>query len=518
MIEAVPAECAELLSAAEVVIEQQAEEIAALKAKIIELKRGHRSERLERKEATEDCDEPPGEKAPSGRRGQRPGRPGHGRRRYEHLPVVEEVVEPDASLLRCQSCGLPLVPFGEDSSEQIDWQVVVRRVRHRRPRYWRTCRCPGSTVVQAPPPPKVVPKGLFTVDFIVHLVILRFEIGLPVQRVIALLAMEGLGLSPGTLAGVLRAVGELLKPLGAAIREHNRCSAYLHADETSWPVFVPVQDKENHRWWLWVFVGPDSVCYLIKPRRATSVVAEHLGIDLEGPRPALPHGEGLVLHSDRYSVYASLGQKVPNVVTNVWCWAHVRRDFVRVRDGYQAWRAWAVAWLERIRDLYRAYERWEAAEPDSPEAAEQGREVAALIKKMRGALDRELADRKLHPAVRKVLVSMNRYWEGLVLPFEEPGMALDNNLAERHLRGPVVSRKNSLGSGSEWSAELAADAWTVLGTAAMAGWEPQRYLRGYLEACARAGGRAPADLTPWLPWAASAEDRERWKRPPPDTS
>lgn len=517
MIEAVPTECADLLSAAEEVIERQAAEIAALKARIIELERGNRSERLEREERAEDGGEPPEERAAPCHRGQRPGRPGHGRRRYEHLPVDEVVVEPEVSLLRCKSCGLPFVPFGEDSSEQIDWQVVVRRVRHRRPRYWRTCRCPGRTVVQAPPPPKVVPKGLFTVGFIVHLVIYRFEVGLPVQRVIALLAMEGLELSAGTLAGVLRAVGELLKPLAAAIREHNRQSAYLHADETSWPVFVPVQDKENHRWWLWVFVGPDSVCYLIKPRRATSVVAEHLGIDLESPRPVLPHGEGLVLYSDRYSVYDSLGLKAPDV-TNIWCWAHVRRDFVRVREGYQAWRPWAQAWLERIASLYRAYQRWETAGRDSPEAYRHGQRVARLVKKMRGVLDHELADRKLHPAARKVLVSMDRYWEGLVLPFEEPGMAPDNNLAERSLRGPVVSRKNSLGSGSEWSAELAAAAWTVLGTAAMAGWEPHRYLRGYLEACAQAGGRPPADLRPWLPWAASAEDRERWKRPPPNTS
>jgi transposase len=509
VVEVVPPECAELLG----VVHEQAEEIAALKAKVIELERGHQSERLEGEEDGEPAQEEPG----SGRRGQRPGRPGHGRRRYEHLPVDEVVVEPDASLLSCEHCGRPFEAFGEESSEQIDWEVVVRRVRHRRPRYRRTCRCPGRATVQAPPPAKVIPKGLFTVGFIVHLVILRFEVGVPVQRVIALLAMEGLELSAGTLAGVLRAVGELLKPLAAAIREHNRRSAYLHADETGWPVFVPVEGKEGHRWWLWVFVGPDSVCYLIKPRRASWVVAEHLGIDLESPRPALPHGEGLVLHSDRYSVYDSIGLKVPEV-TNVWCWAHVRRDFVRVREGYRDWRPWAEAWLRRIAALYRARGRWEAADHDSREAAEHGRQVAALVEEMRGALDRELADPKLHPAARKVLESLGYYWEGLVLPFEEPNLAPDNNLSERSLRGPVVSRKSSLGSGSEWSAELAADAWTVLGTADMAGWEPQRYLHGYLEACAQAGGRPPADLTPWLPWTASPEDSSRWKRPPPNTS
>lgn len=427
------------------------------------------------------------------------------------------MLEPEAGLLHCERCGLPFEPFGEDSGEQIDWQVVVRRVRHRRPRYRRTCQCPGRAIVQATPPPKVIPKGMFTVGFIVHLLILKYEVGLPVQRVITLLAMEGLALSPGTLAGVLGAVAELLEPLATAIREHNRQSAYLHADETSWPVFVPVQGKDNHHWWLWVFVGADSVCYLIKPRRASSVVAEHLGIDLDSPRPALPHGEAMVLHSDRYSAYDSLGLKVPEV-TNLWCWAHVRRDFVRVREGYAALRPWTDAWLERIAGLYRAYGQWGAVAPDSPQAVEHGRLVAALVEKMRQTLDRELADRGLQPPARKVLQSLDRFWEGLALPFQEPGLPLDNNAAERALRGPVVGRKNYYGSGARWSAELAADAWTLLGTAAMAGWEPRRYLLDYLQACAEAGGKPPANVEPWLPWTASADDRARRTSPVHDTS
>ena len=41
---------------------------------------------------------------------------------------------------------------------------------------------------------------------------------------------------------------------------------------------------------------------------------------------------------------------------------------------------------------------------------------------------------------------------------------MDNNAAERALRGPVVGRKNYYGSGSRWSARLAAVAFTILQT------------------------------------------------------
>lgn len=35
-----------------------------------------------------------------------------------------------------------------------------------------------------------------------------------------------------------------------------------------------------------------------------------------------------------------------------FCWAHVRRDFVRVGKGFPELKAWALAWLLQIRELY----------------------------------------------------------------------------------------------------------------------------------------------------------------------
>ena len=64
-----------------------------------------------------------------------------------------------------------------------------------------------------------------------------------------------------------------------------------------------------------------------------------------------------------------------------------------------------------------------------------------------------------------------------------------NNAAERAIRTPVVGRKNYNGSGARWSGELAGHAWTILGTARIAGHNPRAYLSAYLQACAASGGR-----------------------------
>jgi transposase len=96
-------------------------------------------------------------------------------------------------------------------------------------------------------------------------------VGTPCSRLAKALAMEGADLAPGTLAGLLQALAPLLAPLAAAIRARNAASALLHVDETSWPVFVAIVDAERRRWWLWVFVGADSVAYVIRPDRSAAL-------------------------------------------------------------------------------------------------------------------------------------------------------------------------------------------------------------------------------------------------------
>jgi transposase len=76
----------------------------------------------------------------------------------------------------------------------------------------------------------------------------------------------------------------------------------------------------------------------------------------------------------------------------------------------------------------------------------------------------------------------------------------------------AVARKNFYGSGSEWSGELAGACFTLLATLRQRGICPRRYFQAYFEACARQGGRAPAELDEFLPWKWSPEQRAAWTR------
>src|SRR6184192_868984 len=89
---------------------------------------------------------------------------------------------------------------------------------------------------------------------------------------------------------------------------------------------------------------------------------------------------------------------------------------------------------------------------------------------------------------------------------------MDNNTAERAERGPVVGRKNYCGSGSVCAGRLAAMLFSLFGTLERWQLNPRAWLTWYLEACAAAGGKVPAELASYLPWNLTAEQRAQLQR------
>jgi len=135
------------------------------------------------------------------------------------------------------------------------------------------------------------------------------------------------------------------------------------------------------------------------------------------------------------------------------------------------------------------------------------------VQEMKHQAEKELAEPRIHPARQKVLRSLQEHWDGLTVFVDHPEVPLDNNQAERDLRGPVVGRKNYHGSGAVWAGELAAKLFSVLQTLCLWNINPRVWLTEYLQACARAGGQAPAEeeRTGFLPWQMSEEKRKAWR-------
>lgn len=187
---------------------------------------------------------------------------------------------------------------------------------------------------------------------------------------------------------------------------------------------------------------------------------------------------------DRYSGYKAMRQVKAGKLVLAFCWAHVRRDFVRVGKGYPQLKTWALAWLGRIRELYRLHRQRLRQASGTPEFAAADTVLRQHVDSTAKERDAELADGKLRQPCRKALASLNEHWIGLTLFVEDRRLPLDNNYGERLIRNPAVGRKNYYGSGAEWSGRLAMMLFSIFATLALWRINPRTWLSWYFEACA----------------------------------
>ena len=110
--------------------------------------------------------------------------------------------------------------------------------------------------------------------------------------------------------------------------------------------------------------------------------------------------------------------------------------------------------------------------------ARADRKLRVAVEKMREQCEAQRQLPSLAPPCRKVLKSLARHWPGLTVFVDQPEVAMDNNAAERALRNPVVGRKNYYGSGSRWSAQLAASLFSIFATLRLNGLNPRLWAQG----------------------------------------
>jgi len=481
--------------------EQSRGEVRALQAKLF----GRQSEKSSTSDRTNDLPDPQQVATARKKRGAQPGHAGHRRRDHSHLPVREEFVSLPEEARVCPRCGKPAAEMSAtEDAELLEIEVKAYRRRIRRRRYRATCACRRQRrTLVAPPPPKLIPKGNYGISIWVHVLLDKYASYRPTERLLGQLTQYGLELSPGTVNEGLRRIEPLLRPVYDALCARNRQGEFHQGDETRWLVFARVDGKKGHHWWLWVVLAADTVVYLLDRSRSHDVPESHFGRKASG-----------VLEVDRYCGYKAMKQVRSGRVVLAFCWAHVRRDFVRVGRSWPALTPWALVWLRRIREIYRSNEQRLRQPHGSRKFRKQDSLLRQALETMRAAAAEELSDAKLRLPCHKVLQSLQEHWPGLVRFVDDPRIPMDNNASERAVRGPALARKNFYGSGSLWAGRLAATMFSLLATLKHWKLNPQRWLTAYLQSCAEAGGKPPDDIQPFLPWNLSAEQKAAFAKPP----
>ena len=446
----------------------------------------------------------------SGRpRGQQRGRPGHGRTQRPGLEERTEEHNPPVDACVCARCGQPYAPNGAEESTLVEIEVQAHKRVIRRPRWRRTCECASSPMeVSAPPVPRLFATTPYGTSFWARFLFEHCACFRPVHRVAAWMSGEGLSVSPGTLANSLKRFVALFDPLADAILAHQNEAALRHADETTWRVQELRGEDRSSRAWLWTSVSDDAVYFHIDPSRSAEAAHKLFAETLLYT----------VIVCDRYSAYKKLARLLGGLVTLAICWVHQRRDFIECAAGQVGLTQWCRGWIERIASIYRLNDARQqhydpGIEPQTPAFdAAQGALNEALDALFAHA-ERELAALPDKAREGKALRSLVNHREGLSVFIDRPQVPLDNNLAERVLRGPVIGRRLSFGSDSENGARFTALMYSVVGTLTLNGIDVLRWLQAWLAACAANGQRPPDDLSSWLPWSMSEERRRSFTAP-----
>ncbi len=425
-------------------------------------------------------------------RGHQKGQCGHGRTHQADLPQRHETR--DMASPQCPTCGLDLQTLaGFEDSSVVEIEVkAYRRVIHRR-RYRRACTCPGvPAIVAASVEPKLIKHGKHGVSVWTEVLLSKFQHGQPSHRLLKDLASHGLIMSAGTLAGGLQKIAPLFEPINTALLARLRSAQHWHADETRWATFVDVEGKVGHRWYLWVFHSPEVVHYVLDKTRAAHVIAAELFGVLMG-----------IISCDRYSGYKKFARLHPGIEL-AFCWVHQRRDFLQLANSYPELSAWALKWVDAIGELYHLNDlRLQTVISSRARTATQSALDLAL-QRMADQSAATLLEPKLALPCVKVLTSMQTHWQGLTVFARCPWVSMDNNTAERDIRGPVVGRKNFFGSGALWAGQLACILYSVLATLKLYGINERTWLGEFLQACAHNGGQALGDVSAFMPWSMSA--------------
>lgn len=473
---------------------------------------------------------------PAGRpKGQQKGEPGHGRTPRPDLTVEGVIVDLPEGQKKCPICGLPYHRRAalDETSDVIEVQVKAYVRRYYRPAYVPDtgCLCPETpAIIIAPPPVRLLQRSQYGVSFWVDVMMSKFHYAQPTHRRLQDLCDQHLPVSPGTVAGGLRAILPLFTPIMEALYCRQMGEKLFFNDETRWPVFVVIEGKVGTGWYLWVTRSPSVIYYNIDPSRSAAVPGAHFAGLIN---------DLVIIICDRYSAYKKLARLSLGRILLAFCWAHVRRDFLDAGRSIPALETWALEWKERIATLYHLnalrLEHWQPTIPLDQQSAEfqarqqalqeslqsvhveatrlaepeaNGKESNPSAKPAKGALLKVAREQQ-----RKIAQSLLNHWPGLSLFLTHPEVPMDNNLGENAIRGPAVGRKNYYGSGSLWSAELAATLFSIFQTLELWGIPQRSWLTNYLQACAENGGKAPSNVDAFLPW--SMVDTPRTKQPKP---
>ncbi len=330
----------------------------------------------------------------------------------------------------------------------------------------------GPAVISAPRPPPPIAKGLPGAGLLAYIIVSKYFDHLPLHRLEAIFARQGLPLSRSTMCDWMAASALALRPLYDLLVSRVLQSTWLHTDDT------PVKNHGH---------APDATAlsrfwiYLGDRYHPYNVFDFTINRKRDGPQTFLADFHGY-LHADAFSGYDALYLPSPRreaaPIIEVACNAHARRKFHEARGSDDLRAHQALAYYGQLYTLERGARD---AELDDTGRMHMRRDFSVPILDQFHAwlVEQRVQVLPKSPMAEAIGYALNN-WTALKRYTEAGFLEIDNNVAEREMKRIAIGRKNWLFVGSENGGRTAAVLFSFTSTCHRLGVEPWAYLKDVL--------------------------------------
>jgi transposase len=381
----------------------------------------------------------------------------------EHLPVVEEILEPEPVKSQPEAWRC----IGQEISEQLDYEPArfLRRRVVRRKYVHRTDADRAPVIADLPP--RLQERNLAGPGLLAHILVSKYCDHLPLYRQEEIfLRRHQVALPRQTLCRWVGLAADWLRPIYEQIRTGVLGGGYVQIDETPIRYLAP-GNGQTKQGYLWTTHRPGGdVVYRWETTRAARCLENVVPIDFTG-----------TIQCDGYAGYGAYAHRRAGAITLAGCWAHVRRKFFDALQETPRTTGWL---LRQIQNLYRieAGLRKHRSGPRLREATRvhQSRPVIERLKKallVLKASHRHLPQSLLGQAIDYTLGQ----WATLEIFLGDGRLEIDNNLVENAIRPTAIGKKNWLFIGAAEAGERSAIIYTVIESCRRRQIDPWSYLR-----------------------------------------